>query len=79
MLMMEIPAWITLAMAIAIMILASGILWNLTDIFRRSRWVLHNTLTGEHWTTSHSFTVFEIRRLMKQRHWNSELIRRAEE
>jgi hypothetical protein len=79
MLMLEIPAWITLATAIAIMILVSGILWDLTDIFRRSRWVLRNTLTGEHWTTSHSSAVFEIHRLMKQRHLNSELIRRSDQ
>jgi hypothetical protein len=79
MLMMEIPVWVTLAMAIAIILLASGILWNFTDHFRRSRWILRNSLTGEYWTTSHSFTLREIRRMMNQRHWNSELIRRAED
>jgi hypothetical protein len=79
MLTMEIPVWITFAMAIAILILAWGVLWNVTDRFRRSRWILRSTLTGILWTTTHSFTPREIRRLMKQRHWNSELIRRSEE
>ena len=73
-----VPTWIILAMAIMTMVFASGIVYNLSDHFRRTRWVLKNTRTDTIWITTHRFNSRELRKMMAQRNWNSDVIGRAE-
>jgi hypothetical protein len=74
----EVPTWIILAMAITIFVFASGIVYNLSDRFGRTRWILRNTRTDTIWITTHRFSSRELRRMIAQRGWNSEIIGRAE-
>jgi hypothetical protein len=74
----EVPSWIIVIAAIAIFIFASGAVYNIGDRFRRTKWVLKNNLTHTIWVTTHRFSPRELRVMMKQRGWNSEIVGRAE-
>jgi hypothetical protein len=69
-----VPSYIMLSLAFAVMLFASGAVWNLSDRFQRTRWVMRNPLTDDIWITSHRFTKGELRRMAKQRQWNAQVV-----
>ena len=74
----EVPSWVILAAAIMMLVFASGMVYNLSDRFRRTRWVMKNKHNDIVWTTTHSFSPRELRKMMAQRGWQCVVIGRVE-
>ena len=73
-----VPTWIIFAGAIMMLVFASGMVYNLSDRFRRTRWVMKNKHNDIVWTTTHSFSPRELRKMMAQRKWQCVIVGRVE-
>jgi hypothetical protein len=72
----EVPSWVILVAAVTIIIFALGAVHNLGDRFRRTKWILRNKVNDEIFLTKHRFSGRELRTIMDQRYWNSEIVGR---